>query len=107
MTNRRHPEEPDTVGPHSAEALDYTADNTFTVSNPLKESVAAHQAECGCHPILVPNLGLAQMMKDGKATWEDMDTPVCCDRGPDGPQDSSGTRWHVDPLCKVRPEARR
>lgn len=64
----------------------------------LKESVAAHQAACGCHAV----------------------GPLCCDRptfvlgGLDGEhpaaalqaKDSSGSLWHLDPLCKVRPEAR-
>lgn len=73
--------------------------NHETDVSALKESVAAHQAECGCHVV----------------------APLCCDRptfvlgGLDGEHelvslqgtDSSGNLWHIDPLCKVRPEARR
>jgi len=60
-----------------------------------REDVAAHQATCSCHPV----------------------TAGCCDapqgfggqvlpRVPHG-LDAGGREWHVDPLCRVRPEATR
>jgi hypothetical protein len=71
----------------------------------LKDSVAAHQAMCGCHPVLVGNLGFVSAITDNPK-WSDLDKPVCCERTDHGPMDSSGTMWHLDPLCKVRPEAK-
>lgn len=59
--------------------------------NSLKETVAAHQAECFCHP--------------AEASCDD-DVSVCKTQGLQVARDSSGQPWHVDPLCKVRPEAR-
>jgi len=96
----------------ATEALDYTVDNTSTVSEPSaefyyrsvagveemrerKESVAAHQAECGCHPMM-PKTGILGAYK-------------CCDVDlyyVRMAHDSTDTLWHIDPLCKVRPEAR-
>lgn len=56
----------------------------------MRESVAAHQAECPCHPA---------------------DSDACrCDEEAfygsfSSAQDASGALWHVDELCKARPEA--
>lgn len=57
------------------------------------ESVAAHQATCGCHPGSACSLG-----------------PDCFgvkfEGAPFAAKDSSGQPWHIDPLCKARPEAK-
>lgn len=55
----------------------------------LRDSVAAHQAECSCHP-----------EPDG------CNVDIDCEEAHQAAVDSSGQPWHVDPLCKVRPEAR-
>ncbi len=60
----------------------------------LKESVAAHQAECGCHPFEPDHSCCDDLRQRGSGVFTVA-------------QDSSGEQWHVDWLCKVRPEARR
>lgn len=65
------------------------------------DEVAAHQATCGCHPV----------MHECCFRWVDVRTGLY-----DGPTripasagdvaDSAGQPWHLDPLCKVRPEAK-
>lgn len=60
-----------------------------------KDSVAAHQAECKCHVMLFNFFSAVD------------DMVACCkSQRPVDARDSSGQPWHVDPLCKVRPEAR-
>lgn len=56
------------------------------------ESVAAHQADCLCHPKF-------NAVGPGER---------CCGRDADqtDARDKAGQPWHVDPLCKIRPEAR-
>jgi len=65
-------------------------DGTVGFPADLRESVPAHQATCSCHPCR-PVGPLA--------------TGCCEGRGANG-YDSAGQPWHIDPLCKVRPEAR-
>ena len=61
----------------------------------MKESVAAHQATCGCHVVTFKALGSVD------------DMIACCGRRDAGDvRDHDGNRWHIDPLCKVRPEAK-
>lgn len=62
-----------------------------------KESVAAHQAACGCHEIV----GDAETERNAGG-----EKCLMCARTvkPDA-RDNRGHLWHLDPLCKVRPEA--
>jgi len=57
----------------------------------LKDSVAAHQAVCLCHPGI-------------RSVCDTMDcpgsTPALVVR------DSASREWHIDPLCKMRSEAK-
>lgn len=55
----------------------------------LKDSVAAHQAECFCHRTDAD--GTAEFLACG--SWQIA-------------ADSTGQPWHLDPFCKVRPEAK-
>ena len=69
---------------------------TGLTNEAAKESVAAHQATCLCHEII----GDAETEQTGEQC-------LICRRPvkPDA-RDVRGHHWHVDPLCKVRPEAR-
>lgn len=58
------------------------------------EQVAAHQATCTCHPMSVGGIGQIVCCED-----REIPEPDATDR--------SGVPWHVDPLCKIRPEALR
>jgi len=60
-----------------------------------RESVAAHQAVCSCHEIV------------GDPDTEPNEKCMTCGRlaKPDA-HDPRRHEWHIDPLCKVRPEAR-
>ena len=61
----------------------------------MKDSVAAHQAKCSCHVVLFKSFSHID------------DMIGCCDRKESGDaRDSAGRRWHIDPLCRVRPEAK-
>lgn len=64
-----------------------------------KESVAAHQATCGCHPQGECDSGPCELNYQTTPPHEDEQTHRYA-------TDSAGQRWHLDPLCKVRPEAR-
>ena len=56
------------------------------------DEVAAHQAVCSCHP--------------GKdSTVRGKTKAACCDDSGLHARDSSQREWHLDPLCKRRPEA--
>jgi hypothetical protein len=61
----------------------------------MKDSVAAHQAECGCHPVTFKSFGPIDEMGCCKRSGKESDAT-----------DGSGQPWHLDPLCKVRPEAK-
>jgi len=85
--NRRDPHEP------SRESFERSP--AGMQERAAKESVAAHQATCSCHVMLFKAL----------ASVDDM--VACCDRRDSGgARDRDGNRWHIDPLCKVRPEAK-
>lgn len=66
----------------------------------LKDSVAAHQAECSCHVV-----GHGCCSRWASVHTELHDGPAHIPTTT-GVRDLSGTPWHLDPLCKVRPEAR-
>jgi hypothetical protein len=58
-------------------------ERSIAANHALKmQEVAAHQHECGCHPAL-----------------------GCACKNPRVARDFEGISWHIDPLCKVRPEA--
>lgn len=66
-----------------------------------KEQVAAHQAECSCHPV---SHACCSRWSDVRAVIYDGPTKI-----PTSASDASDLDrrpWHIDTLCKVRPEAR-
>lgn len=95
MTKRAH-EEPYTFAP-SETGIAETVRGVRMLE--MKSSVAAHQEECLCHPVVLGHPGCCQAPEVfGDADPGRGSVLVA--------HDSSGQEWHLDPQCKVRPEAR-
>lgn len=93
IMTKRHAEEPYTFAGATVRLEGLEALHGGEADAALKDSVAAHQAVCGCHA----------------ATYNDVRAHTCCSTDAyyvRTAQDSAGRDWHIDPLCKVRPEAK-